>query len=268
MLVLAVLAAALFIFVYIREKNSGTDNSPVISFEEETLTISVSDDESVLLEGVSAYDEEDGDVTKSVVIESLSDFADDGSRTVTYAAFDEDNNVTKASRSFYYSDYTSPEIILLAELVVPVGSSINLQEYLEVQDVLDGNITSRLQITDSEYSMYAAGDYEITFQVTNSAGDTQEVTYTIRCTEDEEDSSGTSVVLTVYSVYIEFGEEFDAGDYIKSVSGYDYYGESVTADDVTVSGEVDTDEEGVYTINYSLNVYSGSDQAYLTVIVR
>lgn len=268
LIILFVLTAAVFCYVYFGWENSDSDASPVISFDETSLTISVEDDEEVLLEGVEAYDEEDGDLTGSVVIESISDFADDGSRIVTYAVFDSANNVTKASRSFYYSDYTSPEIILLEELVVSVGSRINLQDYIEVYDVLDGIITSQLQITESEYSMYYAGDYEVTFQVTNSAGDTQEVTYIIRCVENGDDSSGTSIVLTAYSVYIELGEDFNAEDYIESVSGYNYYGVEITKDYVKITGDVDTNEEGVYTVLYELSTYSGSDQVYLTVIVR
>ena len=266
--ILFVIVAVFFAVIYWDEHTEEADESPVISFGEETLTISVEDEESVLLEDVTAQDAEDGDVTDSVVIESISDFQDDGSRIVTYAAFDAGGAVSKASRSFTYSDYESPQILLISDLDVLVGESINIQDCIEVQDVLDGNITSRLQVIESDYSMYYAGDYSITLQVTNSAGDTEEVTYTIHSSEEAEESSQTEIVLTDFSIYLEVGDDFDAYDYIESVTGFNYYGIPITESSVEITDTVDTDEAGQYSVIYELSTYSGSASAELIVIVR
>lgn len=268
LLILTVIVAVFFAAIFWDEYNEEANESPVISFEEEILTISVEDEESILLEGVTALDAEDGDVTGSLVIESISDFQDDGSRIVTYAAFDAGGAVSKASRLFYYSDYESPQILLLTDLNVLVGESINIQECIQVVDVLDGNITSRLQVIESDYSMYYAGDYSITLQVSNSAGDTEEVTYMIHSTESSEEVSQTGIVLTDYSIYLEVGDAFDASDYIESVTGFDSSGTEIDENSVKITDTVDTEEAGQYTVTYSVSAYSGSDTAELVVIVR
>lgn len=267
LLILTVIVAVMFGITLSGELMDDTDQSPAISFGAESLTVSVEDDEDVLLEDVTAEDLEDGDVTESVVIESISEFEDDGSRTVTYVAFDSGDNVTKADRSIYYSDYESPKIILLTELTVTVGSQINLQNCIRVDDVLDGNITSLLQITESDYSQYYAGDYKIALQVTNSAGDTSEAIFTIHCVE-ESSSSSMGIELTAYSAYVEKGDSFDPEDYIKSVSGTDIRGNALTADDVSITDSVNTDQEGQYTVIYEVETSDGSDSVELVVIVR
>lgn len=71
---------------------------PVISFEEKEVFYEEGMEESLLLEGVSAYDEQDGDVSDSLLIEKIYETSD-GTIIVTYAAVDSSNNVGKASRS-------------------------------------------------------------------------------------------------------------------------------------------------------------------------
>lgn len=59
-----------------------------------------------LLAGVTATDAEDGDVTASLLVEGISGRNDDGTVQVTYAAFDSNHHVTKATRAVRYTDYT------------------------------------------------------------------------------------------------------------------------------------------------------------------
>lgn len=47
---------------------------PVISMEESSICLNVSDGETEILSGVTAQDAEDGDVTESLTIESVSSF--------------------------------------------------------------------------------------------------------------------------------------------------------------------------------------------------
>lgn len=75
--------------------------APTISFADDDkrmiYTESMKEDE--LLEGVSAADDVDGDVTDSVLIEKISETAD-GNVIVTYVALDSSNNVAKRSRVY------------------------------------------------------------------------------------------------------------------------------------------------------------------------
>lgn len=80
-------------FLYLRQDRT----VPVISFEENDIIYSDSIDPALLLEGVTAYDSQDGDVTDSLTIEKISDTSD-GNVIITYAALDGANNVGKATR--------------------------------------------------------------------------------------------------------------------------------------------------------------------------
>lgn len=81
------------IYLYVNQDRT----APVISFSNEEIVYTDGMDEEELLNGVSAYDEQDGDVSYSLLIEKVSNTAD-GQVVVTYAAKDASNNVAKNSR--------------------------------------------------------------------------------------------------------------------------------------------------------------------------
>lgn len=90
-LVLMVICA----YLYLNQDRS----APIINFEEDGMIYSRDMDKDGLLQGVSAYDAVDGDVTALVVIEKISETAD-GEVIVTYAAVDSSNNVAKRARMY------------------------------------------------------------------------------------------------------------------------------------------------------------------------
>lgn len=75
--------------------------APVISFadEDSRLVYTAEMSEEELMENVSAFDNVDGDVTGSLLIEKISETAD-GNVIVTYVALDSSNNVAKKSRLY------------------------------------------------------------------------------------------------------------------------------------------------------------------------
>lgn len=60
------------------------------------------EDTSILLEGVTAIDEKDGDVSDTLVVESVLPMQDESKATVLYYAKDRSNNVAQASRTVEY----------------------------------------------------------------------------------------------------------------------------------------------------------------------
>ena len=66
------------------------------------VTYEEGSDTAPLLEGVTATDEKDGDVTDSLVIENIFPNDDHTSASVVYAAKDSHNNVSKATRRVNY----------------------------------------------------------------------------------------------------------------------------------------------------------------------
>ena len=73
------------------------------------------------------------------------------------------------------------------------------------------------------------------------------------------------IELDTYLVYLEKGSELDADSYIHRVS---YNGDRLSSNNVKISGEVDTDTPGTYTLTYSA-AYNGTEGlAVLTVVVE
>ena len=72
--------------------------APVISYGPDSLTYEEGMEESLLLTGVTAQDEKDGDVTESLMVEKISETSN-GNVIITYVAKDHSDNVGKASRT-------------------------------------------------------------------------------------------------------------------------------------------------------------------------
>ena len=82
-------------------------SAPKISVGEEEISVSIQDPEEALLEGITARDRKDGDVTDSLLVESLSPFVSKNTRLVSYAAFDSDDHVSHASRKLVFRPGTA-----------------------------------------------------------------------------------------------------------------------------------------------------------------
>lgn len=282
----AVVLAAYFVLVAARKDTTG----PKIEIDNNRIEISVQDNASALLEGVRAVDERDGDVSGTIMIESLSNMLNGNERIVTYAAVDKSHNVSTAKRTVVYSDYSSPEFHLSIPLRYPTGTS-NLMSGMTVSDCLDGDITNSIKITaESTYRPAVAGTYEMTFQASNSAGDVAELKTKVEL-YNAYTSRPVDILLKDYVVYVDRGAAFNARDYLDSVAlngvvyrfvdGEGSYGDSnteiknqtISVRRVLVSGEVNTAEPGGYEVTYSLTMTTTSGdqvsgQIFLPVIVR
>lgn len=71
--------------------------APVITLPDAEQTYTTGTDTDKLLEGVTAYDSHDGDVTASLLIEKVTETGND-EVIVTYAVVDSSNNVAEQSR--------------------------------------------------------------------------------------------------------------------------------------------------------------------------
>lgn len=264
------------------QKHSDSEG-PIISMDSDTIEISVEDKKAALLQGVTAYDNKDGDVTASVGIESLSDFDEDGYRIVHYVAFDSNNNVSKKSRKMKYRDYKKIVFSLDSPLRFPAGQgNTDVLGAVHAEDCLDGNISN--QIGFSEQSIIytsVPSDYPVTLVVTNSAGDTAILPVTVTMYDAIEEREAPKISLTNYLVYTKVGDEINPKDYIEGIEynrveylvtdgrgTYDidtsemsnqekkaFYEEepSVNIDRFMIGGSVDYYTPGVYEVKYYID---------------
>lgn len=233
--------AAFGAFQWKKIKNRDT-LGPVISMSEEQIYVSVKDKETALLQGMTALDAKDGDVTDSLAVESISGFVEENKRYVSYAAFDSDNHVTKASRKLVYTDYEPTRFSLEDSLRFPATSygSLDLLSIVRAQDCLDGDISDRVNFsTDSSVYVYYTGDYEVTLEVTNSAGDTAQLPVTITIYDSAKENMAPHIALTDYLVYTKKGRSLEPLDYLDTVT---YRGTEYEVTQERGTFDVDTSE--------------------------
>ena len=254
---LLLIALCLVVFVAYRAVNQivADTEAPKIAVDSQQLEVSVQDNKSVLLQGVTAMDNRHGDVTASLLVENIRLLDTDGTVTVTYAAFDRAGNVAKAQRQVRYTDYESPKFTLSAPLVFAQGSNFDVLNVIGAQDVMDGNIQHRIRATSMDAtSVSTLGSHEVQFQVTSSLGDTAKEVFPV-----EVYAAGTyeaALTLTEYLVYVPVGTTFLAENYLeeftlsqKTISlknglpnGYS----------LRTSGRVNTNSPGVYSVGFTV----------------
>lgn len=193
---------------------------PIIRMEEEQIYVSVDDKDKALLQGMTAVDAKDGDVTDSLVVESISGFVEENKRYVNYAAFDSDNHVTKVSRKMTYTDYKPIHFSLEESLRFPSTSygSMDILGNVRAQDCLDGDISDRIKFsTDSSVYLYAVGEYDVTLEVTNSAGDTAQLPVTITIYDNTRQNMIPKINLSKYLVYTKKGTPLNPLSYLDTI---------------------------------------------------
>lgn len=109
--VLSVILACVFYWL----KGQGDYTPPVISFPDNEITFTEGENKENLLKGVTAIDETDGDVSNTLVVESVIPMRDELRATVIYYAKDKSNNVGKATRTVSYLTEETKEWVEVLE---------------------------------------------------------------------------------------------------------------------------------------------------------
>lgn len=131
---ICVIGGSLSIFLYINTDRKG----PEILLSSERITYRADDDTSVLLEGVTAIDDVDGDVSDSLIVEAIYPSADGKKAKIIYAAMDSSNNVTKKQRIVDYE--SAEESIANPETEIKDDENISdEQELSKEKNVISGN---------------------------------------------------------------------------------------------------------------------------------
>ena len=198
---------------------------PVIECPQQELRVSAKDGSDALLQGVTASDGKDGDLTDSIVVEQITGTGTAGKVTVTYAVADRDHHVASCSRTVIYTDYVPPRFSLSRPLIYDIGENLQVRDRLGATDMIDGSLTDRIKINASSFSTSYAGTFPITMEVTNSLGDTSTLTLDVVVRDSER--GAPEIKLKQYLVYQKQGAEFDASAYVDSVMGGETY--NVTA---------------------------------------
>lgn len=260
--VLLAVVSVLYGISAVRTSLSGENIGPAITCAGEVLEISVSDGPEALLEGVSASDPQDGDLTGKVRVLSVSKFSVPGEAKVSYVVFDSHHNMATMTRQLRYTDYRSPRFEVTQALVYPQNASIALLDRIRVTDVIDGDITHAVRVS----ALRNTSDPEVCtvdVRVTNSMGDTASITLPVICLQST--LNRAEVKLSSYLTYIDAGSAFDPGSYLTAVVTPDGYG---FMRDVEITSLVDTNVPGTYMVFYMYRDETCSGTSILTVVVQ
>lgn len=253
LILLIVLCLGIFFGYQVFDRMRTDTKAPEIHMDDQIPEVSVQDPKSALLQGITATDKKDGDVTASLVVEGITLQDNKGNITVSYAAFDKAGNVAKAERAAKFTDYVSPRFTLEAPLSYTFGSNFDLLSNMGATDVIDGDIQHRVRATSlDEVSVAELGTHYVRFQVANSLGDT--VTQVFPVEVYEAGAYEAKLALTEYLVYLPVGSGFNPQNYLYSFSWRD---DTVPLTEgmpdnfsLKTNGNVQTQTPGVYNVEF------------------
>lgn len=235
-----------------------TDHTPPVISGGDAIEVSVEDPKEKLLEGMTAEDDRDGDVTDSLVVQEISEFDDEGNRTVRYAAVDDSGNVGYYSRLMKYTDYGQPVFAMSSPLRFPMGAAFNICEGITASSVLDGDLSDKIKYTlDRAVSNATTGTYDVEFRVMDSAGRTSYLKTVLEVYDPSEER--IEVTLSDYLVYIRANSEFHASAYFEEAS---------VDGDLDIQSTVNTSKAGVYYTDYVVTDNRLTGKSRLVVVVR
>ena len=230
----------LYGYIFANELNV-SNNQPVITASDKTIK---EGDTFNPLEGVTASDTENGNLTNKITYESNVNPNKEGTYKVTYTVVDNSN---------FHASKTVTVKVISAEMPIINASDREIKQFEEF-DYMDGVSAKAYDGTDltdkityeKTVNTDVADTYEVTYKVKDSKG--KEVSKTIKVTVIPNEKP----VINAADKEIYLNSEFDP---LEGVTAYD--AEDGEIKDIEYKGEVKTDEVGDYKITYTVTDKNG-----------
>ncbi len=193
------------------------------------------------LEGVTAYDILDGDVTSKIVVKSNKvDTNKVGVYDVTYTVTDSENNT--ATKTIKVTVLSSKPTISAENKTIDGGKAFNALEGVTAYDTTDGDITSKIVVKSNKVDINNAGIYDVTYSVTDSDKNTTEKTIKVTVTFGKPIISASNRDVSINSKF----------NPLEGVTAVDYAGKDITSSVKVKENTVDTSKAGTYKVTYSV----------------
>lgn len=153
-------------------------------------------DEIDLLNGVSAIDNGDGDLTTSIVVTGHVNVNIPGTYTINYEVSDLFGNTTTQSVDIKVKDNIKPELNNVTDKTIKVNADFDPLSGITATDNIDGNISANIK-SNKDFNTKIAGEYTITITVTDSFGNTAKQSYQLTV-----ENNNNSLVITLSIVGI------------------------------------------------------------------
>ncbi len=208
-----------------------------------------------LLDGITAHDAEDGDLTSKIKVSGTVNKDVVGEYKITYSVTDSSNSTTTKEITIKVTKNNLP-VIEASDLEVTVNHE--LKENYKATDIEDGDITSKVKKIKNNVNVNAIGEYEITYSVTDSYNQTVEKTIKVKVVKDE------NPVIIASNKTIAINEKFNAKD---GVTAEDKEDGNLTSKITVIKNTVDTSKKGTYEVTYQVKD-SADNTTTLTIKVE
>ena len=211
--------------------------------------------------GAVAIDNYDGNITANIIVDDTDVDTDvPGSYVVTYNVSDAAGNAaSEVTRTVIVEDQTAPVITLNGAnpLNLAVGDTY-AEPGATALDNVDGDLTGAIIIDATGVNTSVAGSYQVTYNVSDGAGnDATEVIRTVNVSDQGVPSitllGDNPLTIQAGTPYVEPG-----------ATATDDIDGDISGDIVIDASDVDTDEPGEYEVTY--NVTDGSGNPAIEVI--
>ncbi|NLN04876.1 MAG: DUF5011 domain-containing protein, partial [Clostridiaceae bacterium] len=242
-------------------KASLSNNSGADSNKKLTITLSPRDmkysgkEVFNIMEGVMALDI-DGktDITDQVNVIIVTDTSI-GKKIIRYSVVGSNGNLATNERRLNLINYTGPSIHVSNDVVITSEDLDDLVNILIERDAIradDGFGNDITRTISYNYEAFAdSHKCKFTFTVQNVFNDVASKSIFV---EVEGSSAGPTLIIARKTVALKKGDVFNPYEYIKSA--YDKKDGDLT-EFVVLSGKVDTNKEGQYTVTYTLSNLEG-----------
>ena len=247
---------------------------PVINAEDKIFAVGDAFNDEIALKGVTAYDEEDKDLTSKVeVYEHDVDTSKAGDYTITYKVTDSQGATSYKTINVHVYPILTPTnqvpIISAEDKIFTVGDAFN--EEIALKDVTandeeDGNITTKVEVYEHDVDTSKAGDYTITYKVTDSQGATSYKTINVHVYPILTPTNQVPIISAEDKIFT-VGDAFNEEIALKDVTANDEEDGNITTKVEVYEHNVDTSKAGDYTITYKVTDSQGAT-SYKTIIVH
>lgn len=211
-------------------------------------------EEAPALEGATAFDTCDGDVSENIAVDGAPDTSEPGAYTVAYEVADQAGNTATAQVSVVVEDTEAPVLTLngAAEITVECGDVFN-DPGASAADACAGDLTSSVQAAGSP-DTGTPGAYTVNYQVSDGAG-------------NESSAGRTVTVVDTTPPVLSLEGGLEDGARLAHPCGSPFAVPAATATDacdgglsgvIGQSGSVDTGTPGEYTLQYTVTDTAGN----------
>ncbi|WP_099221922.1 immunoglobulin-like domain-containing protein [Listeria costaricensis] len=239
-----------------------SNTAPVINASDKEIQVGDKFDPKA---DVTATDKEDGDLTSKIAVtKNEVDTSKAGVYDVSYSVTDSGNlTTTKAIKVTVKENPVNTAPTIQAEdRTIGLNANFDPLENVTATDKEDGDLTSKIVVTQNEVDSSKAGSYKVSYKVTDSAGLSAEktITVTVLATENE------APVINATDKTIKVGDKFDPK---ADVTATDKEDGDLTSKIEVVKNEVDASKAGSYKVTYRVIDSAGiMTEKTITVTVK